>query len=67
MKKLAWLCVLLPLLATGCHHGMFTEIKGNGKRELQKRQVAPFTSISTNGAFTIEVTCKKDSSLRDRR
>ena len=63
MKKLAWLVLLLPILAAGCHHGMFAEIKGNGKRELQKRQVGPFTSISTNGAFTIEVTCQKDSSL----
>ena len=66
MKKLAWLLLLLPLLAfltAGCHHGRFTEIKGNGKRELQKRQVAQFTSISTNGVFTIEVTCQKDLSL----
>ena len=63
MKNLAWLLVLLPLLAVGCHHGRFTEIKGNGKRELQKRQVAPFTSIATKGAFTIEVVCQKDLSL----
>ena len=63
MKKLVWLLLLLAVLATGCHHGRFTEIKGNGKRELQKRQVAAFTSISTNGAFTIEITCQKDPSL----
>ena len=63
MKKLAWLFLLLALLAAGCHHGRYTEIKGNGKRELQKRQVAPFTSISTDGAFTIEVTCQKQLSL----
>ena len=63
MRKLAWLLLLLPLLAAGCHHGFRTEIKGNGKRELQKRQVPAFTSISTNGAFTIEVTCQKDLSL----
>ena len=66
MKKLAplfLLLLLLPVLATGCHHGSLTEVKGNGKRELQKRQVASFTSISTNGAFTIEVTCQKDLSL----
>ena len=62
MKKLA-LLLLLPLLVAGCHHGRFAEIKGNGKRELQKRQVAAFTSISTNGAFTIEITCQKDPSL----
>jgi Putative auto-transporter adhesin, head GIN domain len=63
MKKLAFLLLLLSLLAAGCHHGRFAEIKGNGKRELQKRQVAAFTSISTNGAFTIEVTCQKQLSL----
>jgi len=49
-------------LAAGCH-GMAPQIKGSGKRELQKRNVSPFTSISTEGAFTIEVTCQKDLSL----
>lgn len=62
MKKLA-LLISLVLLATGCIHGHFAEISGSGKRELQKRNVAPFTSISTDGAFTIEVTCQKDVSL----
>lgn len=61
MKRLACL-LLLSVLAAGCH-GMRTQIKGSGKRELQKREVAPFTSISTEGAFTIEVTCQKDRSL----
>jgi hypothetical protein len=63
MRKLAWLLMLLPVLAAGCHHGMRAEIKGSGKREMQKREVAPFTSISTEGAFTIEVTCQKDLGL----
>ena len=62
MKKLA-LLVLFVAFAAGCHHGRFAEISGSGKRELQKRNVAPFTSISTEGAFTIEVTCQKDVSL----
>ena len=63
MKKLASLVLLLPLVALGCHHGRRAEVRGSGKREIQKRQVAPFTSISTEGAFTIEVTCQKDLSL----
>ena len=63
MKKLALLVSLL-VFAAGCHHGgRFAELSGSGKRELQKRTVAPFTSISTNGAFTIEITCQKDQSL----
>jgi hypothetical protein len=62
MKRLACL-VLLTVLAAGCHGDFGTRIKGSGKRELQKREVAPFTSITTEGAFTIEVTCQKDLSL----
>ena len=62
MKKLALLS-LFVVVAAGCHHGGFAQIKGSGKRELQKRDVAQFTSISTEGAFTIEITCQKDLSL----
>jgi hypothetical protein len=62
MKKLACL-LLLTVVAAGCHIGLDTEVKGSGKRERQKREVAPFTSITTDGAFTIEVTCQKDLSL----
>ncbi len=39
------------------------DVKGSGNRQTQKREVAPFTSISTDGAFTIEVVCQKDVSL----
>ena len=59
MKKLALLFLLLPVLAlaAGCHHGMFPQLKGSGKRVVEKRNITPFTSISTEGAFDIEVTC----------
>src|SRR5215203_1870764 len=60
MRKLALLLLLLPIVAAGCHHSMGPKIQGSGKRVLQKREISPFTSISTNGAFTIEVTCGKD-------
>jgi len=62
MRKLACL-VLLTVVAAGCHGHFGSQIKGSGKRELQKRQAAPFTAIHAEGAFTIEVTCQKDQSL----
>jgi hypothetical protein len=61
MRRLT-LLLLVALLLSGCHHGM-RGVQGSGKRELQKRQVSPFTSISTEGAFTIEITCQKDLSV----
>ena len=64
MKKISLLLVLLPLLVlAGCHHGMHNQITGSGKREVQKREVASFTSISTQGAFDIQVVCQKPVSL----
>jgi hypothetical protein len=63
MKKIALLFLLLPLLAAGCHHGRLTELKGSGKRVVEKRTITPFTSIKTDGAFTIEVTAQKDLAL----
>lgn len=63
MKKLLSLIVLLPLLTAGCHHGMRSGIKGSGKRVTEKRQIGPFTSITAEGAFNVEVVCQKDASV----
>ena len=63
MKKIALLFLLLPLFAAGCHHGMLTELKGSGKRVVEKRNITSFTSIKTEGAFTIEVTAQNDLAL----
>ena len=60
MKKLVILVVLLPVLCAGCHHGLGAGVKGSGKRMTQKRDVPAFTSISTEGAFDVEVVCQKD-------
>ena len=62
MRKVA-LLLLISLLLSGCHHGRIAGVKGSGNRQTQKREIAPFTSISTEGAFTIEVVCQKDLSL----
>lgn len=64
MKKLLSLSLLTLLFATACHHRMRAEVQGSGNRQTQTRQVAPFTSISTDGAFTVEVVCQKDLSLQ---
>jgi hypothetical protein len=61
MRKLALLLTVVPLIATGCHH--HNNISGSGKRALQKRDVASFSSISTSGAFDIELVCQKPVSL----
>jgi len=62
MRKLALVLTLVPLIVTGCHiHG--NNISGSGKRALQKRDVASFNSISTQGAFDIELVCQKPVSL----
>ena len=63
MKKFALVLLVVAFVSAGCHHGIRSQIKGSGKRVSQKREVSPFTSISTEGAFTIEVTCRKDLSL----
>lgn len=57
MKEFVLLIVLITL-GTGCHaihHG----VPGSGKLLKEKRNVAPFTSISTEGAFEIEVVSQK--------
>ena len=63
MKKLLSLLVLLPLLTLGCHHRMSSGIKGSGKRVTEKRQIGQFASITTEGAFNVEVVCQKDVSM----
>jgi hypothetical protein len=63
MRKLAWLIVALTISVAGCHHNRVSGISGSGKRIVQKRDIGSFTSITTEGAFHIEVTCQKEPSL----
>jgi len=61
VKNLLLIIVLLAL-GTACHelhHG----VRGSGKHIQEKRDVASFTSIATEGAFEIEVICQKPQSL----
>lgn len=63
MKRIA-LALLLTSLVVGCTHGMFNQARGSGNRERQIRPVAPFTSISTEGAFEIEIVSQKPFALK---
>lgn len=61
MKK----CVLLIILiaaAVGCHIGRHN-VSGSGNRKTEKRNVGSFSSISTEGAFDIEVVCQKPQDI----
>lgn len=55
--------VLLTVSVSGCRFGMHSGTKGSGKRQTQKREIPNFTSISTNGAFDIQVVAQKEPSL----
>lgn len=61
MKKIVLLMLLISL-AVGCHR-IHHEIAGSGKLQRATRDVPSFTSISTDGAFDIEIVCQKPQSL----
>ena len=60
MKKIVLL--VLIALASGCH-SFHDEIAGSGKLQKEKREVGSFTSISTEGAFDLQIVCQKPLNL----
>jgi Putative auto-transporter adhesin, head GIN domain len=63
MKKLS-LIIVLCSLATACHYAANMHgPTGSGIRKVEKRELNPFTSISTDGAFEIEVVCQQPQSF----
>jgi hypothetical protein len=63
MKKLPLIMVLCSLFM-GCRLAdRMHQVTGSGVRKVEKRELNPFTSISTDGAFEIEVTCQQPQSL----
>lgn len=62
MKQLLIIVLVVAFAGAGCHARM-GGVKGSGKRVVQKRDIQPFTSISTEGAYNINVVCQKGQSL----
>lgn len=63
MKKIVMLIVLISLSVAACHNSFLHQVRGSGNRQKQVRTVEPFTSISTEGAFEIEVVSQKPLSI----
>ncbi len=61
MKRIVLLLILITLVA-GCHR-IHDEIAGSGKLQKERRDVGSFNSISTAGAFNLEIVCQKPQSL----
>ena len=62
MRKIL-LIVMLASLTVGCRHIINDGIAGSGNRLKEKRTVANFTSISTEGAYEIEFVAQNPLSL----
>ncbi|CAN5683730.1 hypothetical protein BH18ACI4_BH18ACI4_27200 [soil metagenome] len=63
MKK-ALLIIVICSLATGCQYAnKLHGATGSGVRRVEKRELSPFTSISTDGAFEIDVVCQQPQTL----
>lgn len=63
MKKVLLITILCSLV-TGCHHAAKMHgVTGSGVRKVEKRELSSFTSISTDGAFEIDVVCQQAQTL----
>jgi hypothetical protein len=59
----ALLVVVSAFAVVGCNRLLHHQIRGSGVRKTEQRQVAPFTAISSEGAFDIQVMAQKDQML----
>ena len=64
MKKVL-LIIILCSFVNGCHYAVekVHGVTGSGVRKAEKRELSPFTSITTDGAFEIEVVCQQPQTL----
>lgn len=64
MKRIALtLTLLLVSFCAACSHGLLNQVRGSGNRQRETRQVGSFKSITTEGAFHIEVVSQEALAL----
>src|SRR5260370_35943501 len=62
MKRITFVAILAIALGfAGCLR--FTGVQGSGVRKTEKRDLAAFKSIETQGAYEVEITCQKPRSF----
>lgn len=62
LKHRLVLIVASAALLSGCHFDGH-QVAGSGNRQTVKRDIRAFTSISTEGAFEIDIACQKEPGL----
>ena len=60
--KIFVLLMIMIVLGAGCHV-IRDEVPESGKLQKERRNVGSFSSISTEGAFDIEIVCQKPQDL----
>lgn len=62
LKRRLVLIFASAALLSGCHFDGH-QVTGSGNRQTVKRDIRAFTSISTEGAFEIDIACQKEPGL----
>ncbi|MDQ1707088.1 MAG: hypothetical protein QOJ88_299 [Pyrinomonadaceae bacterium] len=62
MKRFLPLLLVLIALVSACH-SIHKQVPGSGRIQRETRDVGPFNSISTEGAFDLKIVCQKPQRL----
>ncbi len=62
MRRFSLLLLVAAVSLTGCHF-RHDQVKGSGRRAIEKRDISPFTSLSLEGAYNVSVVCQQNLSF----
>jgi hypothetical protein len=65
MKRITMFAATITALAvlSGCHMNLGHKVSGSGNRKTEKRTLASFNAINTQGAFSVDVNSQKPASI----